>query len=84
MGGVWGGVCGGCGHCQSEMRQHLLRSLEQQALSMYPVEKMKRARFGVHCHCINSVEIFCFCRMPIQGKMIERSGSLVPRPSIEV
>ena len=63
------------GHCvfkQSEMRKHLLRSLEEKVLSMFPVEKMKRRRVGVHC--INSIEIFCSCRMPIEGKMIECSG----------
>ena len=54
------------GHCvfkQSEMRKHLIRSLEEKVLSMFPVEKMKRGRVGVHC--INSIEIFCSCRMPI-------------------
>ena len=36
---------------------------------MLPAEKMKRGRVGVNC--INSVEMFCYCRMPIEGKMIE-------------
>ena len=55
-----------------EMRKHLLRSLEEKVLSMFPVEKMKRGRVCVHC--INSIEIFCSCRMPIEGKMIQCSG----------
>ena len=48
---------------QSEMRQHLylLRSLEEKIISMFPVEKMKRGRVGVHL--INSIEIFCM-RLP--------------------
>ena len=39
---------------------------------MFPVEKMKRGRVSVHC--INSVEIFCSCQIPIKGKMIECCG----------
>ena len=63
------------GHCvfkQSEMRKHLIRSLEEKVLSMFPAEKIKRGRVGVHC--MNSIEIFCSCRMPIEGNMIECSG----------
>ena len=56
-----------CVFKQSEMRNHLLRSLEEKVLSMFPVEKI-----GVHC--INCIEIFCSCRMPMEGKMIECSG----------
>ena len=55
-----------CVFKQSEMRNHLLRSLEEKFLSMFPVEKI-----GVHC--INCIEIFCSCRMPMEGKMIECS-----------
>ena len=29
------------------MRKHLLRSLEEKVLSMFPVEKIKRGRVGV-------------------------------------
>ena len=32
------------------MRQHLLRRLEQQVLSMFPKEKTKRGRVDVYCH----------------------------------
>ena len=47
------------GHCvfkQSEMRKHLLRSLEEKVLAILPLEKMKRGRVGVHC--INSIGNF--------------------------
>ena len=56
------------GHCVFKQRQHLylLRSLEEKVLSMFPVEKMKRGRVDVHF--INSIEMFCSCRMPIEGK----------------
>ena len=57
---------------QSEMRKHLLRSLEEKVLTMFPVETMKRGRVSVHC--INCREIFCSCQIPVEGKMIECSG----------
>ena len=47
---------------QTKMRVHLLRCLEQQQMSMFPV--MKKRRTGSRVKAVQKIHIYCVCRMP--------------------
>ncbi len=58
-------------HCvfdQSEMRQHLVTSLEKGILPMFPRKKMKKSGLLVKNRYV--ITLYCSCRMPDNGRML--------------
>ena len=57
---------------QEEMRSHLLQCLQDKKMAMFPYDRTLRARKRIKNHY--SFRVYCSCRLPQFGKMIECSN----------
>ena len=48
----------------SQMRHHLIQSLEVNGITSFPLAKARRIPLGNVVKCTKTVKLFCICRIP--------------------
>ena len=62
---------GACSFKQNEMRRHLYKCLEKGTLTPFPLFKERRA--GSKVKYMDTIPIYCTCRMPENAQMVQCS-----------
>ena len=55
---------------KSTMRPHLIRCLERQEMTMFPILRMRRVKHNM-VRAVQTFKVYCICRMPSFQNMIE-------------